>query len=735
MKLLSKMLLVLCVLTLISCVPETNKKCKDYQISVNGSCASKEPQIVVLPTPTIAPVPTPALIPTVQPKLSCGSIPHNGTESRVAYSACSVPYGQSCSTIQQSQTRTCNNGTWSAWSGSFTNLTCSVAAASSCGNTPNNGTESRIAYSASSVPYGQSCSTIQQSQTRTCNNGTWSAWSGTFTNLTCSVAAASSCGNIASGEGDTRVRYQTATAPLGSTCVSEIQTALCINGQLGNWSGTYTYSQCINTKNYPLEIIQPQPGLTVKNRFYKAYPGLEYNVRAGVIGGIFPYTYELTKFPAGMNIDSLKGIIVWPNPIISTTPYSVTLKVTDSEGAIQTVSWTITVTTSGFIFIDPVKGNHATTTACTGVDGANSLPAGKIGTGTGTLNNPFLTISDMYRGSCYNAKWSSTYAGYFVYFKGGTYYVDAFLSSFGDEENQNIAFSTNVKPLVWLAYPGETPVIDFEGAYTHIFFEENNPNTIYIDGLSVTNGTGKTFTAPSAATPVFRRIKGYNHGAVTTAHYNQSYILLSRSSHGSNVVIQDCELNTLDHGAAIKIYDTNKALIEDNVIHDIIDTTTKGSSIEGIALKVDATNITVRGNQIYNVSQSPIGGDMTGEDVPCGNFEIDHNFIQNPSGDAIFINRDPDTVFGKGPVKSIYLHHNTFVGRIDLNNSSALSGPYYINNNVLIQSAGNYVNQISPKDISKTYIFNNLTKSTTVGVIDSDGHLIPEYSDMGLMGW
>ena len=41
--------------------------------------------------------------------------------------------------------------------------------------------------------------------------------------------------------------------------------------------------------NYPLEILQPEAGLenlVETNRFYKAYPGLEYNVRIGVIGGL-----------------------------------------------------------------------------------------------------------------------------------------------------------------------------------------------------------------------------------------------------------------------------------------------------------------------------------------------------------------------------------------------------------------------------------------------------------------
>ena len=53
------------------------------------------------------------------------------------------------------------------------------------------------------------------------------------------------CGNIASGAIEVRTMYQTATVSEGQTCVSEIQNRQCTNGQLGNWSGSYTQSKCV----------------------------------------------------------------------------------------------------------------------------------------------------------------------------------------------------------------------------------------------------------------------------------------------------------------------------------------------------------------------------------------------------------------------------------------------------------------------------------------------------------
>jgi hypothetical protein len=96
-----------------------------------------------------------------------------------AYQQGSLPAGYSCDAL--SQIRTCNNG---VLSGSYTNLTCTVAAAKSCtlgGVTILSG-QSIKAYWQGSLPQGYSCD--QWSQMRTCNNG---VLSGTYMNLSCKI--------------------------------------------------------------------------------------------------------------------------------------------------------------------------------------------------------------------------------------------------------------------------------------------------------------------------------------------------------------------------------------------------------------------------------------------------------------------------------------------------------------------------------------------------------------------
>lgn len=67
--------------------------------------------------------------------------------------------------------------------------------------------------------------------------------------------------------------------------------------------------------NFPLEItnIKPagtgDPPIPATNRIFRAYPGIEYNIRAAVIGGVYPYYHELSGAPGRMTIDSFTGEI------------------------------------------------------------------------------------------------------------------------------------------------------------------------------------------------------------------------------------------------------------------------------------------------------------------------------------------------------------------------------------------------------------------------------------------
>lgn len=148
-----------------------------------------------------------------------------------AYTASTVAFGVSCSTV--AQTRTCNNG---VLSGNAPYSSCESNAPRSClfnGLTVSHG-NSVNAFQSSTTQYGGSCT----SETRTCNDGTLS---GSFQFETCNVDAPASCmfdgRNVAHGEVVTA--FASSSAPYGELCQQESRT--CDNGNL---SGSYNFSSC-----------------------------------------------------------------------------------------------------------------------------------------------------------------------------------------------------------------------------------------------------------------------------------------------------------------------------------------------------------------------------------------------------------------------------------------------------------------------------------------------------------
>lgn len=159
----------------------------------------------------------------------------NGASVTV-YSTAQVNYGQTCDSVKS--TRTCSDG---VLSGSGTIESCTVKAGASCtldGQTYAHGA-SVDAYSAKTVVYGNSCSSIKQS--RTCTNGSWSG-SANYAYVSCSVGTAASCklgdGTVVA-HGASKVAYASSTVPFSGNCSGVTRT--CNNGVL---SGSGEYASC-----------------------------------------------------------------------------------------------------------------------------------------------------------------------------------------------------------------------------------------------------------------------------------------------------------------------------------------------------------------------------------------------------------------------------------------------------------------------------------------------------------
>lgn len=150
-----------------------------------------------------------------------------------AYPTSYVPFGQTCS----SETRTCTNG---ILSGSALYASCVVDLPASCifnGQTIAHG-QNVTAYPVSTVPYGQTCAGVN----RTCTNGSLGG-SGNYASCTVNQPAACLFNGMTIAHGATVTAYSASSVAYGQDCSSVAKVRTCNNGTLSESS--YTSSTCV----------------------------------------------------------------------------------------------------------------------------------------------------------------------------------------------------------------------------------------------------------------------------------------------------------------------------------------------------------------------------------------------------------------------------------------------------------------------------------------------------------
>ena len=418
---------------------------------------------------------------------------------------------------------------------------------------------------------------------------------------------------------------------------------------------------------FALEIlnIKPagtgSPALPSTNRIFRAYPGIEYNIRVACIGGVYPYTYALSNAPSGMTIDSETGEIVWPDPQANATDITVT--VTDQRNDDVSASWSITVGTSGFLFVD----------------------ASYSGTQTGSISQPYSSFASMR-----SANGSNPTA--IVYFRAGTY-------------TMNAGGSLGSMPHNWLAYPGETATIDMDGQQG-VWSEYG----VWFDGMRFANMVNSCvlFYGPRPYHTI-RRCVYDGLVADTAVNNNQGMVtfLGSEGSNGYGNVIQDNEFMDVTGGNAIgSLYRMQKTLIENNYIHDAGYPGLTGYA-GGISPKDRCFDTTVRGNRV----------EMAGTDVAfgalleaSGDIEICYNlFAANATTRTSYV------IFGPlSRTIGAVVWRNTFVGAVDHAYDCAYdSGPFTYRHNVVVNPAASVEGNLSC--VTDT---DNTKATATTGLID-----------------
>lgn len=460
----------------------------------------------------------------------------------------------------------------------------------------------------------------------------------------------------------------------------------------GGGDGTYHLSGGY----YDLEIIQPIAGLDTKNRFYKAYPGLEFNVRLAVIGGYFPYEFELTTAPAGMSIDG-RGEITWSSPTESGSPHSITAVVTDANGDSTSVSWTLTVTTSGFRFIDAVNG----TSAASG--------------GNGSIGNPWRSMIDFYGGTTNADKNTDTYADEFLYWRAGTYQMDAHR----EDSDRRTPFVNDNKPQVWLAYPGETAVIDLANAYISVYAGGDN---LYIDGIEFnvnSNVRGMGIVVVGSADNVTMR-KNTFYGITNgfSGGNNALVFIGSDSTNGYNWAFQDNTMSGVNEGYGILGYAAQKVLIENNQYSSI--------SPHPVGPKESTGRWVVRQDEFSSNSGNSISLQYsdTGA-LLSGDIEILYNLVNNGGGKVRINSNFTDNGL------PVYTYRNTFVCEVEVNNAETTNGPFSFTENVIINETAHpeKIERVAIADASRVIVTDNLTGASAGSIVDGNGELTASYSE------
>lgn len=465
--------------------------------------------------------------------------------------------------------------------------------------------------------------------------------------------------------------------------------------------------------NYPLEIINIKPAGTgtpaipSSNRIFYAYPGIEYNIRVAVIGGLYPFQFSLSNAPEGMTIDEDSGVITWPNP--QSNSGTITVSVTDSESTTVTANWAVTVTTTNFIFID----------------------SSYSGTESGSITQPYDSVTDILGNG------NSTYI---VYFRSGTHVIPAF---HGVYDGSGCALDYgSLTPAQWIGYPGETATIDMNDHY----FETNAAtNQFYFDNLSFIDMDRWLWRCDSSHNyKTVRRCTITDRTSTLETNGNQGTLYTSDTGVGYYFVFQDNTISNY-YGAAVgSIYRSNKFLIEDNYIYNGHGV---GLTISvAIAAKVYLDGMFVRHNKILNNSSysdplySLLGAGGNSMMADSDNIEICFNFFDSSSGDVAHrFNNDSPTL----PQLTTWYYRNTTIGKIQMTNlnGSDCDGPFILNDNVLIndnEATGGveYHYTCSNTPSNCVTLEDNLLGTIADNIVDEDGFLTSEYIEyVGTRGW
>lgn len=442
----------------------------------------------------------------------------------------------------------------------------------------------------------------------------------------------------------------------------------------------------------PMHMVYPRPSseTSADARHKWAHSGFEYQIPVGVQGGAWPFKYELTASPAGATIgeyftDADYGVISW-TPTAASGTETFTVKVTDQDLNTVTVSWDVQINDDKFVFIqDQWSGDR-----------------------TGTIDAPLEDFADWYLGD----RTDTTFAGKIVVFRGGSY------SLIGDTVNNgNVNYSPDSKTRSFIAYPGETVVVDGSSAQ---FVYSSDINDLYVSGINWDNGRTDWnnpqffwFTA-DASRVTFWDNTFSNLTAGTSGNDNTAPLFFNnnRTDIRENILIKsnlfDSIYNTSgQNGSLVDIYSASYVLIESNTVSN-------SHTNYGFWMKYTENYVTVRDNvAVDNVNGKliVIGGSGT-----SGNAVHDTEVCWNRLSLGSNTSTDAYTWSGGGSSHyNDYFYRNTVIGKPAFLHPGSTS--YQSSYNIIVSNSTTFFYR-DYVDHEGEVVF-----GTSAGAVDAEGFL------------
>lgn len=398
----------------------------------------------------------------------------------------------------------------------------------------------------------------------------------------------------------------------------------------------------------PLEIMHPQAGVT--SPYTRAYPGIAWERPVVVLGGSWPYKCELVQAPSGMtvgetiDIDAFNStgligqtysVLSWANPTTSGSPHTVELLVTDQEGNTDSVTWSLTVTTTGFVFVDAATGNNGN---------------------AGTLASPKANLSGVYGAN----KAAVSFNGQHCYIRAGTYEHDILPI----ESGTRVTWTSN-KPYSFEAYPGETVEIDCANAHWNM----ETPGDLSFIGLRFTglnsNGGYKYLQWGAGTDRVLVYDNYFGPATGGAAGSNSAIMFVANGTTTTDSAVIRNEFDDPTNIALVETYASDGFVIEGN--------TATNYSGNGFYPKILNTNFSIRANREVTGCTGYLVVIDTYDDN--GPIEITYNLSIVGSGDEhIQVGREANNAV------DVFIARNTLIsGSVNMDNAV---GPCVFSNNV-----------------------------------------------------